>query len=357
MKPRIIAFYLPQFYPTDFNDKWWEPGFTEWTNVTKAKPLFPGHYQPKLPGELGFYDLRVPETRERQAELAKLAGIESFMYWHYWTDGKKVLNEVFEEVVRTQKPDFGFSLCWANHSWAKNAWNGFDKQIMLMEQKYPGEQDNIAHFYDLLPAFKDKRYTRINGKLLFAIFSPYSLPNAKEFMDTWNRLAKENDLNGFYFVALNKDQMRSEEMHSQGYNATMEDLMDSFRGSHYSYTNIFFRALRKCFSLVFGNNYQDYCDFYLQHFTPSVGTYPCIYPNWDHSARSGKVATMFRNAEPKIWGDFCKKLFKKYKDIPDEEALVFIKSWNEWGEGNYMEPDRRYGRGYIEELSKAIKDA
>ena len=355
MKPRIITFYLPQYYPTDFNDEWWEPGFTEWTNVTKAKPLFPGHYQPKLPGELGFYDLRVPETRKRQAELAQLAGIESFMYWHYWTDGKKVLNEVFEEVIQSQEPDFGFSLCWANHSWAKNAWNGYEKSIMLLEQKYPGKQDYINHFNDLLPAFCDKRYTRVNGKLLFAVFSPYNLPDAALFINTWNKLAQENGLNGFYFVALNKDQTKSDYLRSLGFDAIAEDLMDSFRTSHYSYSSLFFRALRKV-GLVFGNNYKDYCDFFLEHFSPSVGSYPCIYPNWDHSARSGKIATIFRNAEPKIWGEFCKKLFKKYIGLPTEESLVFIKSWNEWGEGNYLEPDRKYGRGYIEELHKALSD-
>lgn len=353
-RPRIITFYLPQYYPTAFNDKWWEPGFTEWTNVTKAKPLFPGHYQPKLPGELGFYDLRVSETRERQAELAKSYGIESFMYWHYWTDGKKVLNEILDEVVMSGKPDFGFSLCWANHSWTKCAWNGFDKSTMLMEQKYPGTEDHIRHFYDLLPVFKDKRYTKIKGKLLFAIFAPYAIPDISNFIKSWNTMAIENGLNGFYFVALSHGEQMNK-LKALGFDAIVEDLIDNFRQQCYIYNSLPFRIFRKSFGLVFGNEYKDYCDFFLHHFEPTIGKFPCIYPNWDHSARSGKIATIFRNAEPYIWGDFCTKLFKKLTGVPPQENLVFIKSWNEWGEGNYLEPDRRYKRGYLEELNKALE--
>lgn len=355
MKPRIITFYLPQYYPTEFNDKWWEPGFTEWTNVAKAKPLFPGHYQPKLPGALGFYDLRVSETRIKQAELAKQAGIESFMYWHYWTDGKSLLSEIFNEVVKTGKPDFGFCLCWANHTWAKNAWNGFDKSVTLLEQKYPGEEDHIKHFMALLPAFRDTRYTRVNGKLLFAIFAPYNIPHVDQFVSTWNKLAKINKLNGFYFVALNRNMSKTRELISMGYDAVVEDLMDDFRRNHYAYNNILFRVLRKFLKIPIGNNYKDYCDFFLKKYDVAFRRFPCIYPNWDHSARSGNVATIFRNAEPSIWGRFCMQLFAKCENLPHEENLIFIKSWNEWGEGNYLEPDRRYGMGYINELWKATQ--
>lgn len=354
MKPRLIAFYLPQYYPTDFNDKWWEPGFTEWTNVAKAKPLFPGHYQPKLPGELGFYDLRLPETRLKQSVLAQEAGIESFMYWHYWSDSKHVLSEVLEDVVKSGKPNMGFSLCWANHTWAKNAWNGVKNAVTLLEQKYPGVKDDIKHFNYLLPAFRDKRYTRVNGKLLFAVFAPNKLPNPPKFFALWNNLAKEHGLEGFYFVALNRDRNRKSELLQMGYDAIIEDLMDDFRNSHYIYTNVLFRTIRRVFGITFGNDYKDYCKYFLKEYTLQKHNFPCIYPNWDHSARSGKVATIFRNSIPSVWGDFCRKLFSKCDSVYEEENLIFIKSWNEWGEGNYLEPDRRFGRGYIEELKKSI---
>lgn len=354
-KPRIIAFYLPQYYPTPYNDKWWEPGFTEWTNVAKARPLFPGHYQPKLPGELGFYDLRLPQTRQRQAELAHEAGVESFMYWHYWSDGKQLLSEVFDDVVSSGKPDMGFSLCWANHSWTKCAWNGYNSTTLLWEQKYPGYDDDVAHFRKLLPAFRDKRYTRVNGRLLFAIFAPHNIPRFADFMRTWNELAAEEGLTGFHFVALNQEPKRTPELLSQGVNAVAEDMMSEFRASHYVYRNIIFRALRKLFGIVVGNDYRDYCQYILASYRPSAATYPCIYPNWDHSARSGKIATIFRNAEPRIWGEFCQSLFAKLTNRDHEDNLVFIKSWNEWGEGNYLEPDRRYGRGYINALRNALE--
>lgn len=354
LNPRIIAFYLPQYYPTSFNDEWWEPGFTEWTNVAKAKPLFPGHYQPKLPGELGFYDLRVPETRQKQADLARIAGVESFMYWHYWTDGHKVLNEVLDEVVRSKQPDMGFCLCWANHSWTKCAWNGFNRSTMLMEQKYPGKEDHKRHFLDLLNTFKDERYTRVNNKLLFGIFAPFSFPDVSDYIRLWNNLAKEYGLNGFYFVALNKDRSRSEELREMGFDAVIEDLMDDFRQSCYSYVGLPFRILRKFFGMVFGNEYLEYCNFMLRNYKDREGSIPCIYPNWDHSARSGKWATIFRNAEPKLWGNLCKGIFEICKQRPREENIVVIKSWNEWGEGNYLEPDRRYKRGYLEELRGAM---
>lgn len=356
-KPRIIAFYLPQYYPTPFNDEWWEPGFTEWTNVAKARPLFPGHYQPKLPGELGFYDPRLPETRRRQAELAKAAGVESFMYWHYWSDGHKLLHEVVDDMVRLGEPDMGFSLCWANHSWTKCAWNGYDTTTLLWEQKYPGHDDVVAHFRDLLPAFRDPRYTRVGGRLLFAIFAPHNVPGLAGFMRTWNELAAEVGLVGFHFVALNQEPRRTPALLSGGFSAVAEDLMSDFRDSHYVYRHIFFRALRKCLGIVVGNDYRDYCRYLLGHYRHAEGTYPCIYPNWDHSARSGRLATIFRNAEPRVWGELCAGLFDTLRDRPGDENLVFVKSWNEWGEGNYMEPDRRYGRGYIEALRRAIDGA
>ena len=154
--PRIIALYLPQFHPIPENDKWWGPGFTEWTNVVKARPLFKGHVQPKLPADLGFYDLRLPETREAQAKLAREAGIEGFCYYHYWFGGKQLLERPFNEVVASGKPDFPFCLCWANHSWSNKTWNrksNLKSNSMLIEQTYPGEEDDRAHFMALFHPF------------------------------------------------------------------------------------------------------------------------------------------------------------------------------------------------------------
>ena len=203
-KPKIIAFYLPQYYPTPHNDEWWGKGFTEWTNVARAKKLFPGHYQPKIPADLGFYDLRLPEIREQQAQLAREAGIEGFCYYEYWFgDGHEELELPFSEVVDSGKPNFPFCLCWANESWKKKSWSKdgavFDSKL-LAEQTYPGEQDIVNHFNARLKAFKDQRYMKYEGRLIYMIYRPLDYPGVQTFMDTWQRLAKENGLPGFYFL-------------------------------------------------------------------------------------------------------------------------------------------------------------
>ena len=193
-KIRPIAFYLPQYYPTPENDLWWEPGFTEWTNVKRAVPLFKGHCQPRIPAGLGYYDLRDPEIREKQAQMAAEAGIEGFCYWHYWFDGQELLGRVLDEVVASGKPDFPFCMCWANHSWYRKTWEPGKDDRLLIEQTYPGAEDYVRHFNALLPAFKDKRYIKADGRLLFGIFDSDRIPDFPLMRQTWDALAKENGL-------------------------------------------------------------------------------------------------------------------------------------------------------------------
>jgi len=199
--PKIIAFYLPQYHPIPENDAWWGKGFTEWTNVARAERLYKGHYQPKIPKDLGFYDLRVPETRYKQANLAKEAGVTGFCFWHYWFSGKQLMERVFNEILADSNYTFPFCLCWANHSWYAKNWNIKDSKRqhkLLIEQTYKGVEDYESHFYKLLPAFKDKRYIKIDGKPLFGIYDAL-FNDAQLFIDLWNKLAQENGFSGFYF--------------------------------------------------------------------------------------------------------------------------------------------------------------
>lgn len=199
-KARVIAFYLPQFHPIPENDEWWMKGFTEWTNVGKARSLFPGHYQPKVPADLGYYDLRVPETRQAQADMAREYGIEGFCYWHYWFgNGKRLLERPFNEVLASGKPDFPFCLAWANESW-KGFFHGVKTKQALITQLYPGEDDYIAHFETVLPAFKDPRYITVDDKPVFMIYQPFQHPQIKEFMALWQKLAMNNGLKGIFFI-------------------------------------------------------------------------------------------------------------------------------------------------------------
>ena len=351
-KPRLIAFYLPQFYPTKENDEWWQKGFTEWTNVGNAKPLFKGHYQPRVPADLGYYDLRVPEVREEQAQLAREACIEGFCYWHYWFAGRRLLDRVFTEVVESGKPDFPFCLCWANHSWYQKTWDPTKPDKLLIEQTYPGLQDYIDHFNAMLPAFKDKRYMKVNGKLIFGLFDSNGFEDFPLFMKTWNNLAKDNGLEGFYFFGFTFKTNTLGEILNRGYDAVVPDYIMDFKNEK---TSIFERIRRKFFHYPKILYYEDYSNYVLSHYVLGKNCHLCINPNFDHSPRSKERGVVISNHSPEKWKELCSKVFSLCGQREWEENLVFIKAWNEWGEGNYLEPDLKYGRSFIEATKMAYK--
>jgi lipopolysaccharide biosynthesis protein len=200
-KIRPIAIYLPQFHPTPENDEWWGQGFTEWTNVTKAKPLFKGHYQPHLPTDLGFYDLRLAEVREQQAQLAKEYGIYGFCYYHYWFHGRRILNRPIDEVLDSKKPDFPFMLFWANESWTRR-WIGGEKDS-LIKQTYSKEDDQSHINWLLDNAFSDNRYIKIVDRPVFVIYRPHDLPNYKETLEIFKETAIKRGFVEPYIVASN----------------------------------------------------------------------------------------------------------------------------------------------------------
>jgi len=352
----ILAFYLPQFHPIPENDQWWGEGFTEWTNTAKAKPLFKGHHQPNLPADLGFYDLRVPEVREAQAKLARDYGITGFCYWHYWFgNGKRLLERPFNEVLSSGKPDFPFCLAWANQSWT-GIWHGL-KDKVLIEQKYPGKKDYTSHFNALLPAFQDKRYIRVNNKPVFVVYSPQLIPDNQELISTWNILAKKNGIEGFYFIGIHKD--KDWDHKRIGY-----DDKTIHQPSHY--VQIYERKLKNHLNGIIQRNllkglrplvydYRKLARHYDFSFSNPNDLIPTIVPNWDNSPRSGKRGWVFHKSTPESFGEHFEEsvqfILKRDISLP---KMIFIKSWNEWAEGNYLEPDQRYGLRYLEEISKAL---
>lgn len=351
-KPRLIAFYLPQFYPTKENDEWWQKGFTEWTNVGSAKPLFRGHDQPRVPADLGYYDLRLPEIREQQVELAREAGIEGFCYWHYWFAGRRLLDRVFSEVVESGKPDFPFCLCWANHSWYQKTWDPTKPDKLLIEQTYPGEEDYIAHFKAMLPAFKDKRYMKVNGKLIFGIYSPLDVPNFNEMKTIWNRLANENGLDGFYFFGFTYSHKEIAPLFDRKYDSVVLDNIKYTSDVNNGLRVVWGRFKRKLFKIPLQLRYDDYMKKVLQLYKPQDNIHPCILPNFDHSPRSKGRGIILVGHSPRKWKKLCVELFNKVKGKKDN--LVFLKAWNEWGEGNYMEPDMTFGKGFVEATRDAL---
>ena len=378
-KARVIALYLPQYHPVAENDKYWGKGFTEWTNVAKAKPLFKGHYQPRIPADLGFYDLRLSQVRKEQAELAKEAGIEGFCYWHYWFgNGKEVLQMPFDEVVKSGEPDFPFCLGWALHDWTTKTWekgSSLAKDTMIFKQEFPGVEDDIKHFYRLLNAFKDKRYIKVDGKLLFSILVPRVMPEPKRFMDLWNQLAKENGLPGFHFVAIidsmptiTKDSIKNinkaveanvSEVKALGFDAvgtTDQKYAELKTGG--KLRKVCFAAIRKLFPGALLDKF-DYSEIIDNFYSPSDrrdDVYPQLLAGWDRSPRSGRKAIVYYNDTPENFEKAAKKAVECVENKTPEHRIIFLNSWNEWGEGAYMEPDLRYGKGKINILSKVLCD-
>jgi hypothetical protein len=334
-RARAIAFYLPQFHPFPENDEWWGRGFTEWTSVARARPLFPGHEQPKLPGELGFYDLRVPEVRKAQALLAQSHGIAGFCYWHYWLAGRTLMARPFEEVLGSGEPDLPFCVGWANHDWTR-AWLGRSKDLLL-KQTYPGDEDHKAHFRYLLPAFKDPRYITVEGKPLVYIVDPPHIPQCGDFTKLWQDLAKKNGLNGIYFVG----QAGHASPHaSLGMDAWVRSVLPTgSRGPR----DVVGRFLRRGFGVPHVASYARFaasatCEI------PVVTSYPCVFSNWDNTPRRGSKGLVLLGARPAMFAEYLERAVRHVEHRQDEDRLIFIKSWNEWAEGNYLEPDLASGR-------------
>lgn len=354
---RVISFYLPQFHPIPENDAWWGKGFTEWRSVTMAKKLFPGHYQPHIPADLGFYDLRIPEVREQQARMAKEAGVEGFCYWHYWFGGgKQLLERPFNEVVDSGKPDFPFCLGWGNHSWDKKLWDRKGTKEVLIEQQYLGEEDDTAHFMSLLKAFKDPRYIKVNGKCFFLIHNIANLDALASFIKTWRKLAEEHGIGGFYFVAHDYDSRTKRKLIDIGFDAIYND--DTLNIHHHLniISKVFLFIFRNWFKFPTIFSYKRAMKYMLIEDCRTTTTIPTIAPSWDHSPRSSRNAFVLTNPKPEYFYELTKKAIDMVKNKPEEERIIILKSWNEWGEGNHMEPDMKYGMRYLDMLKKALSE-
>jgi len=343
---RVIAFYLPQFHPIPENDEWWGPGFTEWTNVASARRMFPGHYQPRIPGELGFYDLRLPETREAQAALAAQFGVSAFCYWHYWFGGdRRILERPFDDVVKSGRPDFPFCLGWANATWS-GIWYGAPERV-LIEQTYPGEDDHRSHFEALLPAFMDPRYFRVDGRPLFYVFDPAGLPAAQRFLDLWRDWAMDAGLPGIYFVGQTWAERRSSSAD-----------FDAFAFEDVPSLTIRRRDLPRRLARKLGiaplRSFRRFAEGMPLGIVDGP-SFPIVMPGWDNTPRSGVLGVVLHPPDPAIFeAQVARAVAHVMSSTHDGPRLVLVKSWNEWAEGCYLEPDRRYGRSQLEALAKGV---
>ena len=359
----IIAFYLPQYHPFPENDEWWGKGFTEWTNVGKAKPLFRGHNQPRVPTELGYYDLRLPIVREQQAKMARDAGVTAFCYWHYWFgNGKRLIADIFDEVLNSGTPDFPFCLGWANHSWYAKNWNndGSINKNLLIKQTYPGIDDEKKHFNYLLKAFDDKRYVKIDGNPFLYIFDPLSIP--QEYIDNFKKWTREAGYSDLYLVAnISSSSVNRDDLYEKGFNAVSYQRLGTPAP-----TWLEIHGFNKIHSLMkrikgyimhrppFMYDYRDVYHSLIQPCDYDARVIPAILPQWDHTPRSGWNGPLLIHSTPELFKKHVLEALDAIKGKPKCNRILLLKSWNEWGEGNMMEPDLTFGRGYVDALREAL---
>jgi len=361
---RAIAFHLPQFHPIPENDEWWGKGFTEWTNVVKARPLFPGHYQPHLPADLGFYDLRLPEARVAQAELAAEYGIYGFCHYHYWFNGRQLLERPVNEILNSGAPDFPFCLCWANENWTRR-WDGLHHEVLLAQQ-YTAD-DDLAHIRSLIPFFLDRRYIRVMDRPFFAVYRASLLPEPQRTTDVWRREAERAGLKGLFLVRVESYSEAGDPRdigfdYSIGFQPNWGLALESRILRRKWWHRRKLRTAEPIFYDDVISDYEQLARSALAQGSPGYPQIPCVCPSWDNSARRKSGALVLANSTPKFYERWLREVVSRQaariaanenSDV-SPESLVFINAWNEWAEGNHLEPCQKWGRAYLEATRRAL---
>lgn len=346
MKPvRVVAFYLPQYHPIPENDAWWGKGFTEWTNVTRAFPLFRGHRQPRRPADLGYYDLRVADTREQQAALARSYGIHAFCYYYYWFDGRRLLERPLEEVVATRQPQFPFCICWANENWTRR-WDGLEQEVLIRQDHSPDSDRRFLR--DVLPILRDPRYLRWNGRAVLLVYRPDLLPDPARTVAIWREVAHAEGLPDLHVVGC---QTFGTQEPPAGFDAAVEFPPHNIAGSRLD-------AEIADKHPAFGGKIHDYREA-VAHFSsraaPSYRLHRGVMVAWDNTPRRGLHAHVWHHATPEAYGRWLTAAIEASRaDASDPEPLVFVNAWNEWAEGAYLEPDDAFGHAYLQETRRAL---
>ncbi|MBN1830722.1 MAG: glycoside hydrolase family 99-like domain-containing protein [Deltaproteobacteria bacterium] len=343
-EPKLIAFYLPQFHPTPENDIWWGKGFTDWTNVTRSTPLFKGHYQPHLPSDLGFYDLRLRETRHDQIKLAKQYGIDGFCYHYYWFSGTRLLYKPLEDMLADPDSDMPFCLCWANENWTRR-WDGADHKILIAQKYLP--DDDLNFIKSLIPFFKDERYIHLDGKPFLIVYHPQHFQNAKRSVSVWRDYCRSIGMGDIHVCAAfthgNRDYERF------GFDSGVEFPPHNL---HWYNINLEIRFHRSFKGSVV--QYEDVAKQYLSHNYQGSRVFKTVFPSWDNTARAKDRALIVLNGTP----DNYEYWLSSTIDLSLRNGVgefVFINAWNEWAEGCHIEPDHRFGHGFLEATLNAKK--
>lgn len=348
---RFIALYLPQFHPIPENDQWWGRGFTEWTNVTKATPRFPDHYQPHLPSDLGFCDLRAPEVRQAQADLAREHGIDGFCYYHYWFGGRRLLNRPFDEVLATGAPDFPLCLCWANEPWSRR-WTGEEKEVLMPQNHSP--EDDVAHGRFLARAFADARYIRHHDRPLFLVWRPTHLTDPRGTLDRISREVEREGLPRPFFMGVDSH-CPGADCRDIGFDGMMTfaphlGVLDGAVGDGFRWRR--FRRSVRLGGLSGRLKVFRHAEVIesLRGLRSGKRAAPCAFVGWDNTPRRGGDGVVIIESTPSAFESDLRHCVQLARDWDPEAPLVFVNAWNEWAEGCHLEPDQRFGKAYLERV-------
>lgn len=361
-KVKTIALFLPQYHEIKENNEWWGKGFTEWTNVKKAVSLFKGHYQPHVPIDNNYYDLSFNETLIVQAKQAKSYGIDAFCFYHYWFNGQLLLETPLHNLLKSPEPNINFCLSWANENWTRT-WDGQDKQV-LMKQNYSLD-DDLKHIQYLISFFKDPRYLKIEGKPIFLMYRSELHPKINAATNLWREEVKKAGFPDLYLIRM-ENFVRGFDATKHGFDASMEFAPDiKLRGNKITKNKPVLHLankLLKFFNIkqsVYHENgiflYPKMVNNMINRDKPAYKYFRCICPSWDNSARRKKNASIYIGSTPQQFGFWAKEM-RAYTEtnLPENEQLLFINAWNEWGEGCHLEPDEKWGNGYLQALKDAL---
>lgn len=347
MSIKPIAFYLPQFHPVKENSEWWGQGFTEWTNVAKAKPNFEGHYQPHVPKDLGFYDLRITENIEAQASLAKSYGIYGFCFYYYWFNGRRILEKPLDLFLDSDI-DLPFCVCWANENWTRT-WDGNEKDVLL-EQIHSASEDE-KFILDLLPILKDPRAINVDGKPMLLVYRPTLFPDSKKTTDTWRKVALENGLKGLHLCTVQFYGIT--DPRTLGFDAAVEFPPHTFIGPE-NQPDEFPQLTNPTFEggII---DYRKILADAISRPVPDYKKYRGIIPSWDNTARRQNNPHTIINSDPEYYEYWLRKIVLQTDSVHQEDdKFIFINAWNEWGEGCHLEPCLKYERSFLEATLRAV---
>lgn len=371
---KIIAFYFPQLHAIRENDEWWGKGFTDWDNVRKAKPLFRGHNQPRVPASYNYYDQSLLQTIRWQTELAANFGVWGFCHYHYWFDGKQMLETPTNLLLQTKNINMPFCLAWANETWSRR-WDGQDHYILQQQTHDPDIEKWRHHFTYLIKAWSDERAIRISGKPLFIIYRPAKIIDTAGMFDFWQQEARKHGIDGLYFATMKQYDMPDDDC-IKNYDAVIQ--FQPFEAMKIIAHNSARATVIKKFLQRFGaalpraienSIYKaskewgrptmvDYDEVWSRIVERpkenAITTYPGAFVDWDNTARYGHQATIFKGATPERFECWLSKLLQRVAADTTQEPLVFLNAWNEWSEGAYLEPDEKYGSGYLNAVKSAI---